>query len=97
MLDGRLALPKTFWWDFELVYWEFGQDDYAAIEHANPSVLHAYDPTNVDTELYNSNQAANSRDHFGKASHFGVPTISNGKVYVGTTNSVVAFGLLGGK
>jgi len=68
-----------------------------AVEHALPSILHAYDATNLATELYNSNQAINSRDHFGKASHFGVPTVNNGKVYVGTTNSVAVFGLLGVK
>lgn len=68
-----------------------------AIEHTNVSILHAYDATNLATELYNSNQAASNRDHFGKASHFGVPTVSNGKVYVGTSNSVAVFGLLGTK
>jgi outer membrane protein assembly factor BamB len=65
-----------------------------AIEHTNTSVLHAYDAASLATELYNSNQAG-SRDQFGSASHFGTPTIANGKVYVGTTNSVAAFGLLG--
>jgi outer membrane protein assembly factor BamB len=68
-----------------------------AIEHGKPSILHAYDATNLATELYNSSQAANNRDRLGNASHFGVPTISNGKVYVGTANSVAVFGLLGGK
>src|SRR6266436_6330137 len=62
-----------------------------AVEHTIPSILRAYDASNLATELYNSNQAAGSRDHFGKASHFGVPTINNGKVYVGTTNSVAVF------
>jgi hypothetical protein len=66
-----------------------------AIEHANPSVLHAYNAGNLAYELYNSNQAADGRDYFGDASHFGTPMIVNGKVYVGTTNSVVVFGLLG--
>jgi outer membrane protein assembly factor BamB len=64
-----------------------------AIEHTSPSVLHAYDAASLATELYNSNQAG-SRDQFGSASHFGTPTIANGKVYMGTTNSVAAFGLL---
>jgi hypothetical protein len=68
-----------------------------AVEHAKPSILHAYDATNLANELYNSNQAANNRDRLGNASHFGVPTISNGKVYVGTTTGVVVYGLLGGK
>jgi outer membrane protein assembly factor BamB len=65
-----------------------------AIEHASPSVLHAYNAENLKQELYNSNQAPNGRDQFGNASHFGTPMIVNGKVYVGTTNSVVVFGAL---
>jgi hypothetical protein len=65
-----------------------------SIEHINPSVLRAYKASNLATELYNSNQAANQRDHFGVASHFGTPTIVNGKVYVGTTTGVTVFGLL---
>jgi hypothetical protein len=67
-----------------------------AIEHTDPvDVLHAYRAGNLATELYNSNQAKNQRDHFGSASHFGTPMIVNGKVYVGTANGVAVFGLLG--
>jgi outer membrane protein assembly factor BamB len=65
-----------------------------AIEHSGPDVLHAYDATNLANEFYNSNQAANQRDRFGTASHFGTPMIVHGKVYVGTTNGVAVFGLL---
>jgi len=68
-----------------------------AIEHSGTDVLHAYDASNLKHELYNSNQAANGRDHFGSSSHFGTPMIVNGKVYVGTSNSVVVFGLLSGR
>ena len=56
-------------------------------------VLHAYDATNLGTELYNSNQAANNRDHFVD-NKFITPMIANGKVYVGTPNGVAVFGLL---
>ena len=67
-----------------------------AIEHSDPNdVLHAYHAANLAKELYNSNQAGNQRDQFGTASHFGTPMIVNGKVYVGTTNGVAVFGLLG--
>ncbi len=67
-----------------------------AIEHNDPNdVLHAYDALKLENELYNSNQAKGKRDHFGVASHFGTPMIANGRVYVGTENSVVVFGLLG--
>jgi hypothetical protein len=68
-----------------------------AIHHSNPSVLYAFKAQTIGTELYNSNQAANGRDQFGEASHFGTPTIVNGKVYVGTTSGVTAFGLLTSK
>jgi Domain of unknown function DUF11 len=64
-----------------------------AMQNSNPAVLHAYDAANFPNELYNSNQAANSRDHFGAGNKYIVPTIVKGKVYVGTTNGVGIFGL----
>jgi len=65
-----------------------------AAENASPAVLHAYDASNLGTELYNSSQAANGRDQFGSGNKFVVPTIAAGKVYVGTTTGVGVFGLL---
>jgi Chitobiase/beta-hexosaminidase C-terminal domain len=64
-----------------------------AAEDVNPGTLHAYDATDLK-ELYNSNQAPGSRDHFGAGNKFVTPTIANGKVYVGTTTGVGVFGLL---
>src|SRR5262249_48121491 len=57
------------------------------------AVLHAYDANNLSRELYNSNQAG-SRDHFGNGEKFITPTVADGEVFVGTTNSVGVFGLL---
>ena len=56
-------------------------------------VLRAYDASNLLTELYNSNQNA-TRDALGQAVKFSVPMVVNGKVYAGTQNSLVAYGLL---
>ncbi|MGC1645813.1 MAG: pyrrolo-quinoline quinone [Candidatus Sulfotelmatobacter sp.] len=64
-----------------------------AVENSSPAVLHAFDAGTLN-ELYNSNQASSGRDHFGNGNKFMVPTIVNGKVFVGTPNGVAVFGLL---
>jgi hypothetical protein len=65
-----------------------------AHENANLAVLHAYDAANLAHEIYNSNQAAGNRDQFGAGNKYITPTVADGKVFVGTTNSVAVFGLL---
>jgi hypothetical protein len=65
-----------------------------AHENGNPAVLHAYDAANLAHELYNSNQAAGNRDHFGAGNKFITPTVADGKVFVGTSAGVGVFGLL---
>jgi len=65
-----------------------------AVENNSTAVLHSYSAGNLATELYNTSQAPNGRDNFGAGNKFMVPTIANGKVYVGTPNGVAAFGLL---
>jgi hypothetical protein len=60
---------------------------------APPEILHAYDATKISRELYNSNQAG-TRDALGSAITFCVPTIMNGKVYVGTGSELDVLGLL---
>jgi hypothetical protein len=65
-----------------------------AVQNSTPAVLHAFAAGNLATELYNTNQAANSRDHFGAGNKYMTPSIANGKVYVGTPTGVAVFGLL---
>ncbi len=56
--------------------------------------LRAYDSTNLADELWNSSEAPGNRDRLGSAIKFEVPTVANGMVYVGTTNSLVGYGLI---
>jgi hypothetical protein len=63
-----------------------------AIEAGGANVLHAYDGTDVSRELYNTAQAG-SRDQFGTAVRFTVPTVMNGKVFVAGQTELAVFGL----
>jgi hypothetical protein len=58
-----------------------------------PAVLYACDATKISRELYNSRQAG-QRDLLGLGIRFSVPTIMNGKVYVGTYTELDVLGLL---
>src|SRR5690349_8810264 len=64
-----------------------------AFKTGGSAVLHAFDATNLSNELYNSSHNL-ARDNPGLAVIFAVPTVTNGKVYVGTRKQVSVYGLL---
>ncbi len=60
-----------------------------------PGIIHAFNATNLATELWNSKQNS-ARDDLGNFAKNPSPTVANGKVYCPTfSNKLVVYGLLG--
>ena len=68
------------------IVWALDNSNYCTQQSTScgPTVLHAYDATNVSSELWNSSKSSGQRDQAGNVMKFTVPTVANGKVYVGT-------------
>jgi uncharacterized repeat protein (TIGR01451 family) len=74
------------------IVWALDNSQYGFPAGTNgPAVLHAYDATNLTGELWNSNQETGNGA--GNAVKFTVPTVANGKVYIGTRTELDVYGL----
>ena len=96
LLSGPMSLsPQTFGYPGAVPTVSANKTKNAIVWAVEPakSVLHAYDATNVANELYNSNHNA-TRDALGSHVKFAPPTVANGKVYVGTKDHLVVYGIL---
>lgn len=71
------------------IVWTIQSD--GAVTH-DPAILHAYNATNLAIELYNSNQLP-GRDNPGNAVKMTVPTVVDGKVFVGAQYALSIFGI----
>ena len=90
--------PGSFYWPGASLAISANHDANAILWGLNTSqndesVLHAYDATNVASELYNSSQNG-ERDSVGLPVKYAVPTVANGKVYVGAVGQVSVYGIL---
>jgi hypothetical protein len=74
----------------QAIVWDIDEENFTTF---GPSILRAHNATNVASTLYSSTTNA-ARDTAGGAVKFAVPTIDNGKVYVGAVGEVDVFGLL---
>ena len=66
--------------------------DSTAWQSGGTAILYAFDATNLNNELYDSNRL--TADNPGPAVKFAVPTVANGSVYMGTQTQLAVFGLL---
>jgi hypothetical protein len=71
------------------IVWAIDSSAYAS---SGSAVLRAYNATNLALKLYSSNTLL-ARDNPGNAVKFTVPTVANGKVYVGAQYGLSVFGL----
>ena len=97
LFNGRGATPSvSSKGNSHGIVWAVDASQYGASSPygVGPAVLHAFDARDLARELWNSAQAAGNRDQAGNAVKFTLPTIANGKVYIGSFSEIDVYGLL---
>src|SRR6185369_1467161 len=65
----------------------------AWVMDSNENRICAYDAATFATPLWDSSQAVGGVDNVGAVVKFAVPTVANGQVFVGTSNSLAIYGV----
>ncbi len=78
--------------DKDAIVWTIATRDWLPFPETI-AVLHAYDGADVSRELYNSDENSD-RDRAGISVRFTIPTVANGRVYIGTRSELDVYGLV---
>jgi hypothetical protein len=76
--------------DKNAIVWALEESAYIS---AGPTILYAYDASDLSHELYSSSRDSSS-ENADPAVKFATPTIAHGRVYFGTENMLDVYGLL---
>jgi len=75
------------------ILWVASTKEWDETHMDRPAILHAYDATNITHELYHSEQNS-ARDRGDNTVRFSIPTIADGRVFLGTRGHLDVYGLL---
>jgi hypothetical protein len=77
----------------DAILWVVSTKEWDETHMNRPSILHAYDATNITHELYSSEQNP-TRDRAGNTVRFTIPTIADGHIFLGTRGHLDVYVLL---
>ena len=77
----------------DAILWVVSTKEWNEAHMDRPAVLHAYDARDITHELYNSEQKS-ERDRADMTVRFAIPTIADGRIFVGARGRLDVYGLL---
>jgi hypothetical protein len=75
------------------ILWVASTKEWDETHMDRPAILHAYDATDITHELYSSEQNP-TRDRAHNTVRFAIPTVADGRIYLGTRGHLDVYGLL---